>query len=60
MSEARGVRMRVLVEEPTTEEEPVETGVFCISVAMGLWGLGPSLKEDSLEKGMGGLMEGRL
>ena len=27
LPEARTMRMRVLVEEPITEEEPVETGV---------------------------------
>ena len=60
LPEARSVVMRVLVKSSITVVEPVETGVIGISVAMLLLGLGPSLKGDSLEKGMGGLLEGSL
>ena len=60
LPEARSVVMRVLVKSSITVEEPVEAGVISISVAMLLLGLGLSLKEDSLEKGVGGLLEGSL
>ena len=58
--EARSVVMRVLVKSSIIVVEPVETGVISVSVAKLLLGLGPSLKEDSLENGMGGLLEGSL
>ena len=57
---ARSVVMMVLVRSSITVELPVRTGVIRVSVAMSFLGLGPTLKEDTMEKGVGGLLEGSL
>ena len=45
----------VLVTESSTAVVLVDSVMMFVSVELALWGLGPSLKEDSLEKGLGGL-----
>ena len=54
LPEAGFMSTRVLVTESITGVVPVEAIRMFVSVELALWGLGPSLKEDSLEKGLGG------